>query len=145
LRFGRGVRFGHHGSWYIPASASAVAALAVGAREAAERAVPLDDRTGSRTMTPAFRFSRGGTIAAGSFLLSAAAVFAWVFVAASGNPADSGESGILLLPFAMPWITLVPSAWLGPSAGLGCILLNSFVLYCVFGGLRIARRTAPPS
>jgi len=96
-------------------------------------------------MTPAFKLSRGGMLAAGLFLLSAATVFAWIFLVASKNLADSGESGILLLPFAMPWITLLPSAWLGPWAALSCILLNSFVLYCVFGGLRMARSTASPS
>jgi uncharacterized membrane protein YhaH (DUF805 family) len=88
-------------------------------------------------MTPAFKFSRGGALAAGLFVLSAVAVFAWVFFVASKNPADSGESGILLLPFAMPWISLVPSGWLGLWVALGCILLNALILYCVFGGLRV--------
>lgn len=89
-------------------------------------------------MALALKFSRGGVLAAGLFLSSAAAVFAWVFFVASKNPADSGESGILLLPFAMPWITLLPSGWLGPWVALGCVLLNSLILYCVFGGLRLA-------
>lgn len=80
--------------------------------------------------------SRGGFPAAGLFLASAAAVFAWVLFSASTNPADSGESGIVLLPFAMPWISLAPNRWLGPWMGLGCILLNAMMLYCVFGGLR---------
>jgi hypothetical protein len=84
-------------------------------------------------------------LAAGLFWLSAAGVSAWVFLVASKNPADSGESGILLLPFAMPWITLLPSAWLGPWVGLGCIVLNSLILYCVFGGLRMAGPSVPPS
>ncbi len=88
-------------------------------------------------MTPAIKFSRGGVPAAGLFLLLAVAVLAWVFFVASKNPADSGESGILLLPFAMPWISLVPSDWLGPWVALGCILLNALILYCVFGGLRV--------
>jgi hypothetical protein len=70
-------------------------------------------------MMPSLRFSRGGTLAAGFFLLSATAVFAWVFFVASKNPADSGESGLLLLPFAMPWISLVPNTWLGPWIALG--------------------------
>jgi hypothetical protein len=95
-------------------------------------------------MKPAFRFSRGGILVAGLFLFSAAIVFGWIFFVASKNPADSGESGILLLPFAMPWIMHVPSAWLGPWMALGCILLNSLILYCVFGGLRLAKPAPTP-
>ena len=91
-------------------------------------------------MMPSLKSSRGGAIAAGFFSLSAAAVFAWVFFVATKNPADSGESGLLLLPFAMPWIMLVPDSWLGPWIGLGCIFLNSAILYCIFGGLRISTR-----
>jgi len=92
-------------------------------------------------MKPALKFSRGGALAAGLFLLSAAAVFAWLFFVASKNPADSGESGVLLLPFAMPWISLVPNGWLGPWVAFGCILLNALILYCLFGGLRLVRST----
>ena len=92
---------------------------------------------------PSLKFSRGGMLAAGFFLLSAAAVFAWVFFVASMNPADSGESGILLLPFAMPWISLVPSTWLGPWVAFGCVFLNSLILYCIFGGLRMSSRASP--
>lgn len=80
--------------------------------------------------------SRGGSIAAGLFLLAALAVFCWVFFVASKNPGDSGESGILLVPFAMPWVSIMPTEWLGLGAGLGSILLNSIILYCIFGGLR---------
>ena len=93
---------------------------------------------------PSLKFSRGGTLAALLFLLAAVAVFAWVFFVASKNPADSGESGILLLPFAMPWITLIPGAWVGPFVALGCILLNSLILYCVFGGLRMTNSAERP-
>ena len=92
-------------------------------------------------MTPTFRLSRGGFLATGIFLLAAASVFAWIFFSASKNPADSGESGILLLPIAMPWIAIIPSKWLGLWTGLGCILLNAFILYCIFGGLRIRKST----
>jgi hypothetical protein len=87
-------------------------------------------------MKPALKFSRGGALAAGLFLLSAAGVLAWVLFVASKNPADSGESGILLLPFAMPWISLVPTGWLGPWVAFGSVLLNALILYCLFGGLR---------
>jgi hypothetical protein len=89
---------------------------------------------------PTFKLSRGGAIAAGLFLAVATAIFAWIFFVASKNPADSGESGIILLPFLMPWISLIPSEWLGLWIALGCTLLNAFILYCVFGGLRFRRR-----
>jgi hypothetical protein len=92
-------------------------------------------------MAPAFRRSRGGLFAAGLFLLAAASVLSWIFFVASKDPADSGESGILLLPFAMPWISIIPSAWLGLGVGVGCILLNAFIIYCAFGGLR-SRKSA---
>lgn len=89
----------------------------------------------------AFTFSWIGTVAAGLLLLSFASVFAWVFFVASKNPADSGESGIWLVPFAMPWISLIPGAWLGPLVATGCVAINALILYCIFGGLRIARPT----
>lgn len=90
-------------------------------------------------MAPAFRFSRSGFVAAGIFLLAAGLIFFWVFFIASKNPADSGESGILLLPFAMPWVLIIPGSWLGLGTGLGCIFLNACILYCVFGGLRFRK------
>jgi hypothetical protein len=87
-----------------------------------------------------FRRSRGGLIAAGLFLLLAAAVFLWIFLVASKNPADSGESGLLLLLFAMPWALWIPVQFLGPGTGVACILLNALLAYCAFGGLRLSRR-----
>ena len=86
------------------------------------------------------RFSKGGIVAAGLFISLALAVFAWIFFVASKNPADSGESGILLLPFAMPWIMILPSAWVGPFTGMVMIFFNALILYLVFGGLRRAKR-----
>ena len=86
------------------------------------------------------RFSIGGIIAAGIFLFLAVATFVWIFFVASKNPADSGESGILLLPFAMPWIMLMPNALVGPFTGMAIILFNALILYLVFGGVRIAKR-----
>lgn len=87
-------------------------------------------------LKPTIRFSRGGIVAAGLFLLLAVVAFSWLFFVASKNPADSGESGILLLPLAMPWIMIIPSAWVEPWMFLGCVLLNSLILYFLFGGLR---------
>ena len=80
--------------------------------------------------------SLAGFIAGGLFLSLAVGVFCWLFFVASKNPADSGESGIMLLPFAMPWIMWFPVEWLGPLTGLACIVLNALLLYLLFGGLR---------
>jgi len=90
-------------------------------------------------LRPVLRASRAGFVVAGGFLLAASAVFAWIFLGASTNPADSGESGLLLVPFASPWIRLIPASWLGMGAGVGSILLNALLLYCIFGGVRWRR------
>ena len=84
----------------------------------------------------AIRWSTGGAIAAGLFLVLAKTVFARVFWVASKNPADSAESGLLLLPFAMPWIGIMPSSWIGTWTGRGCVLGNMLCVNLVFGGLR---------
>jgi hypothetical protein len=88
---------------------------------------------------PVIRISKWGFLASGLFLLLAAAVFGWIIYSASTNPGDSGESGILLLPFAMPWIMLIPQNWLAPITGFGLIGLNALILYAIFGGLRLAK------
>ena len=84
--------------------------------------------------------SRSGLIAAGSFLGAFLLLLAWVYFVASKNAADSGESGILLLPFAMPWVMWLPVEWLGPLAAVACVLLNAIIVYLLFGGLRLKRR-----
>lgn len=85
--------------------------------------------------------SRTGFAVAVLFLLLAVGIFFWIFFVASKNPSDSGESGIWLLPFASPWIAWLPARWLGLNSAFGCILLNALILYLVFGGLRIRRKT----
>lgn len=89
---------------------------------------------------PVLKRSGIGCASAAIFVVLFVGAFAWVFFVASQNPADSGESAILLLPFTMPWIFLVPDGWLGPLAGIACVGLNSFLVYLVFGGLRLRRR-----
>ena len=106
------------------------------------RRVP-DRRYNSHIMLKAnFHFSRGGFVAAGLFLLLFIVVFSWVYFIASKNPADSGESGILLLPFAMPWITLFPARMSGLVLAFVCVFINALVLYLVFGGLRIRKQAS---
>ena len=82
------------------------------------------------------RWSLSGFLVSGLFMLLAIAVFSWIFFVASKNPADSGESGLLLLPFGMPWIMWLPIGWAGPLVGIACIFLNALILYLLFGGLR---------
>ena len=93
-------------------------------------------------LKPIIRFSISGLAAAGVFLLLAMAALAWIFFVASKNPADSGESAIILIFFAMPWISILPSSWLGPLVGLVSIVGNALIVYLVFGGLRIIKRLA---
>lgn len=90
-------------------------------------------------MKPILRFSRGGLVASALFLAVAVAALAWLFLVASKNPADSGESGILLLPLVMPWIMMLPDDSVGPGTALGCLALNAGLLYAVFGGVRLRR------
>ena len=92
---------------------------------------------------PTIRRSRLGFAAATIFVLLFIGLLSWVFLVASKNPADSGESGILLLPFTMPWIALLPGEWVGPLAGGACVLINAFLIYLLFGGLSFRRSTAP--
>lgn len=86
--------------------------------------------------------SKSGLFAAGLFLLAFACLLSWVFFIASKNPADSGESGILLLPFGMPWVMWFPVEWLGPWIGFLSVALNAVVIYCLFGGLRFRKNRA---
>jgi hypothetical protein len=84
--------------------------------------------------------SKLGYAAAAIFLLLAIAVFAWLIYSASTNPADSGEGGVLLIFFAMPWINIIPPRFINPFSAIGCILFNAVLLYCLFGGLRFEKR-----
>lgn len=90
--------------------------------------------------TVRIRKSLVGFIVSGLFLLLVIAIFCWIFFVASKNPADSGESGILLLPFASPWIMWLPVGWLGLPAAFACFFLNALILYLLFGGLRFEHR-----
>jgi hypothetical protein len=91
---------------------------------------------------------------AGAFLSAAIALQAWLLVSAYSNSADSGEGAMLLFAFTLPWTLLVPrsildAAWfdaVGPWLAWGTIALNAFLLYCLAGGVRLARarRSQPP-
>lgn len=93
------------------------------------------------------RKSRTGAGLAGVFLSAGIVIQAWLLVSAWTNPADSGEGGMLLFAFTLPWTLLVPesilgAAWfdaVGPWLAWGTIVLNTFLLYCLAGGVRLAR------
>lgn len=90
-------------------------------------------------ITPVIRRSKAGLIAALTFILAFLAIFAWIFFVSSKNPADSGESGVLLLPFALPWVGWLPEAWLGLTGAFASVVLNALIIYMVFGGLRFRK------
>lgn len=60
--------------------------------------------------------------------------------------ADSGESAVIMIPFALPWIMMLPDSLVGSDAWTWAVypvfillvFLNGFLLYCLFGGLRRA-------
>ena len=86
-----------------------------------------------------FKLSKLGFAVATIFILLALSVFAWLIYSAAANPADSGEGGVLLIFFALPWINIIPTGFFSPFSAIACILLNAFLLYCVLGGLRFAK------
>lgn len=86
------------------------------------------------------RRSTAGFIAAGIYVLAFVAGLAWVFVAPTLNPGESGETGILLLPFLFPWLWLVSASALSFWVALGIVGLNAICVYFLFGGLRFKRR-----
>jgi len=55
----------------------------------------------------------------------------YVIHSISTNFADSGESAIILMIPASPWIWFIPHALLGPITGMLCIGINGLLL----GGL----------
>lgn len=82
------------------------------------------------------RFSWAGLIASGLYLGAFLVGLAWLFYSSSTNPGDSGEGGVLLLPFVMPWVMFLPDAWGGLGSVIGIVVLNAVLLYLLFGGLR---------
>ena len=90
-------------------------------------------------MRLALRWSRPGFAVAALFILLALSVLAWLLYSSATNPADSGEGGVLLIFFAMPWINIIPAKFLNPFSAIACILFNAVLLYCLFGGLRFMK------
>ena len=91
-----------------------------------------------------FRKSKAGFIVSGIFFALAVAALAVHLYSVKTNVADSGESGIVLLPFCLPWIMMIPdsvlySRWYGQLAYviyLVFVAINALILYIIAGGLR---------
>lgn len=101
-----------------------------------------DGATSRKELACTSRISKVGIISALTFLIIFAASFSFVSHSARTNPGDSGESGILLLPFVSPWAFMIPESLIMSPIYEKLIfplmsffaLLNSFLIYLFFGG-----------
>ncbi len=93
---------------------------------------------------PGLKHSKSGWVAAGLFTALAVVALLSHLYSILTRPGDSGESAVVMIPFAIPWIFWIPDALVQsrfwkvlayPVFG-ALVLLNAFLLYCVFGGLR---------
>ena len=83
--------------------------------------------------------SISGMASAGLFSVLALIVLLLHLYSVVSNPGDSGESGIMLIPFSLPWILLVPSQIREASFWVrGCyvfyfavVVLNAAIIYAV--------------
>ncbi len=95
---------------------------------------------------PHLRKSKAGFIVSGLFVGLALLALASHLYSVNTNTGDSGESAIVMIPFILPWILWIPAeitsgaAWVAYLMFLLLVLLNGFLLYCLFGGLRMKRR-----
>lgn len=78
--------------------------------------------------------SKTGLIFGGGFLVLVAAAVIYVIYSATQNPGDSGESGILILVFALPWLAIVGQNVGGEALLWIMVGFNAFLLY-LFGSL----------
>ena len=88
-----------------------------------------------------------GFIVAGIFLLYALISFITHIISVFTNPADTGLSALWFYLATAPWGYMLPDSVLYSKIwGLiaypvlwGMVLLNTFLLYCIMGGVRIKR------
>jgi len=89
------------------------------------------------------RISKIGVICAGFFLSLFVGLFSFLRYSASRNPADSGEGGVLLLPFVAPWLFMVPDSIVGSTTwdSISTLMmwlfaiLNSLIIYFICVGM----------
>jgi hypothetical protein len=79
-----------------------------------------------------FGWSIVGAFFASLYLASFLGTLGYVNYSTLSNGGESGESGILLLLFSLPWTLLIP----GPVAAFFAVPLNAFVIFCIAGGVR---------
>lgn len=94
------------------------------------------------------KMSRFGLGFAVSFWLMALLAFGFHTWSVFFNPANSGESAILLLPFALPWINWIPAdsftGWLWEGMAMPgwwmLVLVNTGLIYGICGGIGWKKR-----
>lgn len=85
--------------------------------------------------------------AAGLFLIIAIIAFLTHIVSVKTNPADSGLSAIWFYLCTIPWVEMLPKSlfyskiWktLNYPVGWCFVLLNTFLIYCLFGGIKFKK------
>ncbi len=79
-----------------------------------------------------------GFWAAGLFIFFGFMAYVMHLYSVKHNTGDSGESAIMVVPFCLPWILVLPQ-------GIGELILlsipfNAFILYMICGGISVQRR-----
>jgi hypothetical protein len=88
-----------------------------------------------------YRLSLFGLIGATFFLGMFVGAYLFNMNSISSNVANSGEGGIILILYAMPWVMIFPKSFLGFALGL---ILNTILIYLVLGGgFALVRRERP--
>lgn len=82
------------------------------------------------------------------FFIAGLAALAFHLFSVSTNTGDSGLSGLYLYFLTRPWFDLIPEtitysfwwAWVVYPVSIFFVSLNGFLLYCLFGGLKISKK-----
>lgn len=98
-----------------------------------------------------FQKSKLGMICAGIFLIIAGIAFATHLISVQTNPADSGLSGIWFFLCGIPWSFMLPTSltyskiwrYIAYPVMWGMVIWNAFLLYCIFGGIRLQKNKPP--
>lgn len=91
--------------------------------------------------------SKVGLLFGGGFFALAVIAWSWHLYSAASNTANSGETGIVMLPFTFPWFALVTTdsevaMWI--MVGFNALLLYLLVLLVgrIIGAIRRVRPRA---
>ncbi len=95
--------------------------------------------------------SKAAMIVSGIYLGIAFAAFLTHIISVNTNPADSGLSAIWFYLCSLPWIQVLISVlpkdftytrtWgrIVYHIGWGCVFINALILYCLSGGIKLAK------